>query len=914
MRTPPLPGTRAPTEAQATRKATGNASPHAPLQADVRLLGELLGATLREQEGDALFETVERVRALAKDARAGRVEREQLTRALQGLSVPESLTVARAFAHFLGLANIAEQHHRIRRRRDYQRAPEQSPQRGSLAESLPRILAAGISPSALREAVASLHVELVITAHPTEVVRRTVRRTQRRIAELLAERDRTDLTPFERDELTRALAAEITSLWLTNEVRREAPTPIDEVKWGLVAFEQTLWDALPRSLRELDRAMRTATGEGLPLDAAPLTFGSWIGGDRDGNPNVTPLVTGHAVMLARWMAVHLYRQEIATLRGELSMHSASSELRAQLVDASSPEPYRALLKPVVTRLHAMRERMTRLLESGEPYVPDDADFADAEALAEPLRLCYRSLLETGAGRVADGRLLDILRRIPAFGLSLARLDLRQEASRHTDALDAITRAAKLGSYAEWDESARQEFLRRELSGESRALATALSATNRHAFGPEVDDVLDTVRTAATLPRDALGAYVISMAARPSDVLAVRALQEAAGLPQPLRVVPLFETVDDLQRAANVMDVLLSLPWYRQRVGSAVEVMIGYSDSAKDGGRLAATWELYAAQERLVAVARRHGLRLVLFHGRGGSVGRGGGPTHLAMQSQPPGSIDGAIRVTEQGEMVDAKFGLPAIAERSLEVYTTATLEATLLDPATFPEAWRTRMQALADTSRAHFRKVVYETPEFIEYFRTATPEPELGRLRTGSRPARRRSGGGVRSLRAIPWVFAWTQTRLLLASWLGVGAALEGALEAGHAAELRAMYEGWPFFRSTLGLIEMVVAKASPEIAALYDAALVPEARRPIGVALREDLARTERALLRVTGHERLLEENRVLRRSIDVRNPYVDPINLVQAEVLRRLRAPDTVLDPALLEAFLSTVNGVAAGMRNTG
>ncbi len=893
-------------------------SPHAPLHADVRLLGELLGVTLREQEGVTLFETVEHVRALAKDARAGRVALDELTRTLHALSVPEALTVARAFAHFLALANIAEQHHRIRRRRDYLRAPDQAPQRGSLAESFPRLLAAGVEPAALREAVESLHVELVITAHPTEVVRRTVRRTQRRIAELLAERDRTDLTPGERQELKRALAAEVTSLWLTNEVRHEAPTPIDEVKWGLVAFEQTLWDAVPRSLREIDRALHEATGAGLPLNAAPIRFGSWVGGDRDGNPNVTPLVTTHAVMLARWMAVDLYRQEIERLRGELSMHTANDELRATLGDPLPAEPYRALLKPVVARLVAMRDRMTALVESGAPYTPDAGDYADAEELAEPLRLCYRSLHETGAGRVADGRLLDILRRIPSLGLSLAPLDLRQEASRHSDALDAITRAAGLGSYGDWDESARQDFLRGELSGETKAIAAAIATEVRPTFGPEVDDVLDTVRTATTLPRDAFGAYVISMAAQPSDVLAVRALQEGAGMRRPLRVVPLFETVDDLQRAADVMDALLSLPWYRERVGSSMEVMIGYSDSAKDGGRLAATWELYAAQERLVAIARRHGVRLTLFHGRGGSVGRGGGPTHLAIQSQPPGSINGTIRVTEQGEMLDSKFGLPAIADRTLEVYTTATLEASLLESPPVPEAWRQRMQALADVSRAHFRGIVYETPEFIEYFRSATPEPELGHMRTGSRPARRRTGGGsgpgVRALRAIPWVFAWTQTRLLLASWLGVGAALEQALADGRGAELRAMYEGWPFFRSTLDLIEMVVAKASPEVAALYDVALVPESLRAIGVALREDLARTERGLLHVTGHARLLEGNPVLRRSIDVRNPYVDPINLVQAEVLRRLRDPGALAEPALFEAFLSTVNGVAAGMRNTG
>jgi phosphoenolpyruvate carboxylase len=590
------------------------------------------------------------------------------------------------------------------------------------------------------------------------------------------------------------------------------------------------------------------------------------------------------------------------------MHKANGTVRALVGDA--PEPYRALLKPVVARLLAMRDRMSVLLAAGAAYQPDEQDYADAAALAEPLRVCFQSLHETGAGRVADGRLLDILRRLPSLGLSLAPLDLRQEAGRHTDALDAITSAAGLGSYGTWDEAARQAFLRGELDGTTRVIAEAIASGTR--FTSEVDDVLDTLRTATTLPRDALGAYVISMAAHPSDVLAVRALQEAAGLVQPLRVVPLFETVNDLQHAAAVVDALLSLPWYRARVGASMEVMIGYSDSAKDGGRLAAAWELYAAQERLVAVAATHGVRLTLFHGRGGSVGRGGGPTHLAIQSQPPGSINGTIRVTEQGEMIDAKFGLPAIADRTLEVYATATLEASLLPSAPVPDAWRKRMQGLADSSRAHFRGVVYETPEFIDYFRAATPEQELGRLRTGSRPARRRAGGGVKSLRAIPWVFAWTQTRLLLASWLGVGAALEEALAAGHEAELRSMYEGWPFFRSTLDLIEMVVAKASPDITALYDAALVPERLRHIGVSLRDDLARTERVLLQVTGHAHLLEENPVLRRSIDVRNPYVDPINLVQAEVLRRLREPGA--DDGLVEAFLSTVNGVAAGMRNTG
>ena len=884
------------------------ADPHQRLYDDVRLLGDLLGRTLRAQGGEQLFDAVEQVRALAKTARRESADLVALERALRALSVPDALAVARGFAHFLGLANIAEQHHRIRRRRDYQAVATSAPQRGSLADSFTRLLAQGITPDALHAGVAALRIELVLTAHPTEVVRRTLRRKQRRIAELLALDDRTDLTAAERTELRRDLGAEIAATWMTDEVRRDPPTPFDEVKWGLVVFEQTLWNAVPRHLAALDRALVAATGKGLSLDAAPIRFGSWIGGDRDGNPNVTPQVTARAVMLARWMAADLYRQEVESLRGELSMRRGSAELHARVGEVA--EPYRVLLKGIVVRLRAMRDRMQRLIDADSPYVADPADFTDAEQLAEPLRLCHRSLMETGGAAVAQGRLLDLLRRIPSLGLSLVRLDLRQEADRHTDALDAITRRAGLGSYQSWDEAARQAFLLGELEGDAAVTRRALATSEP--FDDAVRDVLDTVRVATTLPRESLGAYVISMAARPSDVLAVELLQRATGMADPLPVVPLFETANYLRGSDACIGALLDIPWYAARTRGHVEVMVGYSDSAKDAGRLAAAWELYTAQERLVATCKAHGVRLTLFHGRGGSVGRGGGPTHLAIQSQPPGSVDGTIRVTEQGEMVDAQFGLPEIADRTLEVYTTATLEATLTPHNGVQEAWRVCMQRMADTSRATYRRLVYETPEFLEYFRLATPELELGRMRIGSRPARRRSGGGVASLRAIPWVFAWTQTRLMLPAWLGIGEAVAEAVATGQREELRAMYRQWPFFRSTMDLVEMVLAKASPEIAAYYDARLVPPALRPIGDALRANLQRTIDATLQVTGHAQLLEENPVLRRSIDVRNPYVDPINLVQVEVLSRLRSDDD--DPTLLDAFLVTVNGVAAGMRNTG
>jgi phosphoenolpyruvate carboxylase len=413
---------------------------------------------------------------------------------------------------------------------------------------------------------------------------------------------------------------------------------------------------------------------------------------------------------------------------------------------------------------------------------------------------------------------------------------------------------------------------------------------------------------ATIPRQSLGAYVITMASRPSDVLAVMLLQKEAGVREPLRVVPLFETIDDLRRAHETMASLLSIDSYRAAIGGKQEVMVGYSDSSKDAGRFTAAWELFQAQERIVSACRDAGIELTLFHGRGGSVGRGGGPTYLAVRSQPPGSVDGRLRVTVQGEMIQAEFGLVGIALRTLEIYTTATLDATLAPASPPEEEWRAAMQRMSDAAASAYRGVVYETPRFLDYFAAATPVVELGELNIGSRPARR--GGskrGVDSLRAIPWQFAWTQNRLLLPSWLGVG----DALDAGDARLIQTMMRDWPFFRSTIELIEMVLAKAEARIAAYYDRLLVSEDLRDIGESLRERLMLTIELVKRVTGHERLLENNRALRRSIDVRNPYVDPINVVQAEILRRMRASG---DESLHDAFVVTVNGIAAGMRNTG
>ncbi len=885
-----------------SEETTLPSDPHAPLRANVRMLGEMLGEVMARSEGPDLLETVERVRALSKRRRSGELDLQALRETLSSLHGDRAPAVARAFSQFLALANVAEQHHRIRRRRAYEARPDASPQRGSFDDVFAELVEGGVGGDALAAAAHELRIELVLTAHPTEISRRTVRLRFERIAAALATLDRTDLTPGERTATLDALRAEIAGAWLTDEIRPERPTPLDEVRAGMLAFERTLFDVLPATLRRLDAALERHAGHRLALDAVPIRFGSWIGGDRDGNPNVTAAVTRDAWRLGVWQAADLYLRELKALRDELTMHDASPALRART--GAAHEPYRALLGALRDRVRDTREDAARRM-AGRP-VEGLTPLTRTAELREPLMLCFESLVACGAGDIAHGRLADLIRRVACFGLSLVRLDLRQDAALHEKAMAAVTRALGSGDYAAWNEERRAAFLAKALEPVRPRLPDAIDGD------AEVHEVLDTFRVAAELGEEARGAYVISMARAPSDVLAVLWLQRTAGVEPPMRVVPLFETIDDLHAAPATVERLFETPVYRASIDDRQEVMLGYSDSAKDRGRLTSAWALYQAQEALAGVSRRHGVRLTLFHGRGGTVGRGGGPTRLAILSQPPGTVGGALRVTEQGEMIQAKFGFAGIAQRTLERYVTGTLEATLRPPAGPKPEWRATMDALSARAAAAFGHVVKEEPRFVSYFETATPVRELGELQIGSRPARRGRGGGVGSLRAIPWVFAWTQTRLLLPSWLGVGEALGEALEAGERDTLVDMVHHWPFFATTLDLIEMVLAKSDADIAAAYDAALVGDSDRDLGAALRARHARTVACIRALTGHERLIEHQPVLRRSIDLRNPYVDPINLIQIEMLRRLRGG--AADPQLRHALHVTMNGIAAGMRNTG
>ncbi|MBA1379689.1 phosphoenolpyruvate carboxylase [Pseudomonas brassicacearum] len=871
----------------------------ARLREDVHLLGELLGNTIRDQYGDTFLDKIEQIRKGAKADRRGSMDAE-LSASLNQLSEDELLPVARAFNQFLNLANIAEQYQLIHRREESKPAPFEA---RVLPELLARLRAEGHSAESLARQLGRLDIELVLTAHPTEVARRTLIQKYDAIAAQLAAQDHRDLTSAERAQIHQRLQRLIAEAWHTEEIRRTRPTPVDEAKWGFAVIEHSLWHAIPNYLRKADQALHAATGLRLPLEAAPIRFASWMGGDRDGNPNVTAAVTREVLLLARWMAADLYLRDVDHLAADLSMQNASAALRAQAGD--SAEPYRAVLKQLRERLRATRNWAQASLKATTPASAEVLQ--NNRELLDPLELCYQSLHECGMGVIADGPLLDCLRRAVTFGLFLVRLDVRQDSTRHSMAMTEITDYLGLGRYEDWDEEQRIRFLLDELNNRRPLLPPH--------FKPSADtaEVLATCREVAAAPAASLGSYVISMAGAASDVLAVQLLLKEAGVLRPMRVVPLFETLADLDNAGPVMERLLSLPGYRARLQGPQEVMIGYSDSAKDAGTTAAAWAQYRAQERLVDICREQQVELLLFHGRGGTVGRGGGPAHAAILSQPPGSVAGRFRTTEQGEMIRFKFGLPDIAEQNLNLYLAAVLEATLLPPPPPTPEWRHLMDELAADGVSAYRAVVRENPQFVEYFRQSTPEQELGRLPLGSRPAKRRAGG-IESLRAIPWIFGWTQTRLMLPAWLGWETALGKALERGEGELLGQMREQWPFFRTRIDMLEMVLAKADADIARSYDERLVEPALLPLGEHLRDLLSQACSVVLGLTGQSQLLAHSPDTLEFIRLRNTYLDPLHLLQAELLARSRQQDVAQGSPVEQALLVSVAGIAAGLRNTG
>ncbi|MGG5218906.1 phosphoenolpyruvate carboxylase [Rahnella variigena] len=877
---------------------------YSAMRSNVSTLGKLLGDTIKDTLGEHILDRVEKIRKLSKSSRAGNdADRQELLSTLQNLSNDELLPVARAFSQFLNLANVAEQYHSISPHGEAASNPE------ALAQLFDRLKSKNLSEQQLRDAVDQLSIELVLTAHPTEIARRTLIHKLVEVNNCLKQLDHNDLADYERKQIMRRLRQLIAQSWHTDEIRKNRPSPVDEAKWGFAVVENSLWEGVPAFLRELNEQLETSLDYKMPVEAVPVRFTSWMGGDRDGNPNVTADITRHVLLLSRWKATDLFLRDIAVLVSELSMTECTPELRELAGGADILEPYREIMKQLRSQLTNTQVYLEARLKGERVARPHDL-LVKNDQLWAPLYACYQSLQACNMGIIANGQLLDTLRRVRCFGVPLVRIDVRQESTRHTDAIAEITRYLGLGDYESWSESDKQAFLIRELNSQ-RPLVP------RH-WEPSADtkEVLDTCQVIAEAPEGSIAAYVISMARTPSDVLAVHLLLKEAGCPFPMPVAPLFETLDDLNNADDVMKQLLSIDWYRGFIQGKQMVMIGYSDSAKDAGVMAASWAQYRAQDALIKTCEKAGIALTLFHGRGGSIGRGGAPAQAALLSQPPGSLKGGLRVTEQGEMIRFKFGLPEVTISSLALYTSAILEANLLPPPEPKQAWVDIMEQLSDVSCKMYRGYVRENKDFVPYFRAATPEQELAKLPLGSRPAKRKASGGVESLRAIPWIFAWTQNRLMLPAWLGAGAGLQSVVDGGKRDELETMCRDWPFFSTRIGMLEMVFAKADLWLAEYYDHRLVGEELWPLGQQLRDQLASDIKVILAISNDDHLMEDLPWIAESIALRNVYTDPLNVLQAELLHRSREleKDGKQDANVEQALMVTIAGVAAGMRNTG
>ncbi len=928
-----------------TRRAADDAAAkNRPLVEDIRLLGRILGEVIREQEGRQAFELIERVRQLSvayrlkRDAGAGR----ELDRLLKNLSADQTVSVIRAFSYFSHLANIAEDRHHVRRRQHHERLGHK--QEGSLALGLERLGKAGHRAGDIAAMLRRAYISPVLTAHPTEVQRKSILDAERAIAAFIGERDELRTGP-ERAENEEAIRARVTQLWQTRMLRTAKLSVADEIENALSYYPATFLPQVPKLYRDLEQALH-----GHPVPAF-LRLGHWIGGDRDGNPNVGADTLRLALQRQAEVALRHYLTEVHQLGAELSMSAMlappSAELLA-LADASPDasehrrdEPYRRALIGLYARLAATLHALTGTEALRHAVAPQNP-YACAAEFAADLAVIEDSLRRHHAAALIGPRLAPLQRALQVFGFHLATVDLRQSSDQHEAVIAELLRAARL----EPDYRALDEFERRvrllELLNDARPLRVRDAA-----YSALVERELAVFEAAADMRRrygaEALRHYIISHTEDASDLLEVLLLCKECGLLHgtldaeahaELIVVPLFETIEDLREAPRIMREFYALPGVLPlilRSGAEQDVMLGYSDSNKDGGFFTSNWELYRAETALVELfdplRAQHGLRLRLFHGRGGTVGRGGGPSYQAILAQPPGTVNGQIRLTEQGEVIGSKYANPEIGRRNLETLVVATLEATLLHPTkSAPKAFLDAADAISRASFAAYRQLVYETPGFVDYFFAATPIREIAELNIGSRPASRKATRAIEDLRAIPWSFSWGQCRMALPGWCGFGSAIEGfladdATRAQRLALLQRMHKQWPFFRTLLSNLDMVLAKSDLAIAERY-AELVEDkrtARRIFGL-IRAEWDRANDALALITGEQTRLQSNPSLARSIEHRFPYLDPLNHLQVELMRRHRQlsrrkdADEATAERVRRGIHLSINGIAAGLRNTG
>ncbi len=943
----------------------------APLRQDIRMLGEMLGHAIQQHGTRSVFETVERLRLACRRLRecaqyvSGTSDADwtayqheitaldhEITQIVEGCDLETAIDVIRAFTVYFHLINTAEQHHRIRRRKAYERANMPEVQRGSLA-SLGATLRE-FDAETLQRLLDQLSIELVFTAHPTEATRRSLITKSRKLADLLDAHDALgEMTPRQQQNWRRDLENIIALLWRTDSIRHVRLQPLDEIKMGVYYLDEVLYTAVPELYSELQQVLHQARPD-TALNLPPfLRLGSWIGGDQDGNPNVLPTTMLQALSLQRTHIIEHYRDSIESLAQEYSQSLQYCSITEELAD-SIAEDARHLVdydrelgpqtvqEPYRRKLSFMWKRLGALV-AGDAVKGESYPYHAPAELLRDLELVRASLLADGEFGLAEGRLATLIRQVQVFGFHFASLDVRQHSERHASALSELLRVSGLlqTDYRELDESERVRLLEKLLS-DPRVLPRQdlqLSAETVHILR-----TFEAIRQARQeFGAGAIKCYIISMTRAVSDLLEVLFFCKETGITG-LPIVPLFETIEDLRSCTRILEEAFQVPVYRAHIRACQEqqqVMLGYSDSSKDGGILTSSWELYLAQGRLAELSARHQIGITLFHGRGGAIGRGGGPIYDAILGQPPGSVNGHIRITEQGEMLSFKYGLPAIALRNLELVVAGVIQASL--PGSMSQEssaseeqrqrWTEIMNDLSGRAYTYYRRLIYDDPDFLRFFEQATPILELGWLNLGSRPARRSRGRNLEELRAIPWVFSWMQSRYVLPSWYGVGHALEEYLASQPESleELRQMYREWPFMRAFLDNMQMTLSKADLHIARHY-ATLVddPTLRARLSREIDEEYERTRRLLLAIIGGQELLDTNRVLQLSIRRRNPYVDPLSYFQVALLRRLRAlggplmldeqsrltasPEERERARLTYAVLLTINGIAAGLRNTG
>jgi phosphoenolpyruvate carboxylase len=905
-----------------------------PMREDIRLLGAILGDTVREQNGEEVFDLVERARVESFRVRRSEIDRTQLAGMFDGIDIHQAIPVIRAFTHFALLANVAEDIHRERRRAVHLAVGE-PPQNSSLAATYLKLDSAELDSATVADALTGALVSPVITAHPTETRRRTVFDTQHRITELMRLRLHGHSQTEHGHDINRELRRHILTLWQTALIRLSRLKIQDEIETGLRYYQAAFFEVIPQVNAEVRTALQARWPDAHVLDEPMLRPGSWIGGDRDGNPNVTADVVRLATGRASYTALEHYFAEITALEEELSMSArlvkVSDELEV-LADkchepARADEPYRRALRVIHGRLTATAAEILDSQPEHELELGLERYLKPAELLAD-LDVIDRSLRSNGSGVLADDRLARLREAVHVFGFHLSGLDLRQNSDVHEEVVDELLAWAGVHpDYRSLPEPDRVELLVAELA--TRRPLIKDDAELSELARKELDIVAAAARAVHVFGPKAIPSYIISMCQSVSDMLEAAVLLKEVGLLDassdepyaPVGIVPLFETIDDLQRGSSILEAALDLPLYRAVVsarGDSQEVMLGYSDSNKDGGYLAANWALYRAELDLVESARKTGIRLRLFHGRGGTVGRGGGPSYDAILAQPPGAVNGSLRITEQGEVIAAKYAEPRIAHRNLETLLAATLEATLLDVEGLGDAAGPAYEVLdelAARAQRAYAELVHETPGFVEYFKASTPVSEIGALNIGSRPTSRKPTTSISDLRAIPWVLAWSQSRVMLPGWYGTGTAFEAWIAEGDGRleVLQDLYRRWPFFRTVLSNMAQVLSKSDMGLAAHYSELVEDEAlRRRVFDKILAEYDRTIRMHKLITGHDDLLADNPSLARSVFNRFPYLEPLNHLQVELLRRYRSGDD--DELVQRGILLTMSGLATALRNSG